>query len=461
MAVSAGELDDDRALVYAVQQGDTEAYSALFRRHYPAVRKACARRLGNVVEADEMAQAAFVRALERISQCQGDRRFGPWVHVIARYLCIDATRARAKVTPEEEPVPEDRSGGGLPEDGILDLERRRAVRLALDQLPERQRDVVIARTFENRRPVEIAASLGLSVAAVDSLLLRARRGLALAYERVAGEGGAAATVTSASAASALGGTLAVGPSRVVEGMASAGQAITNAAGDMASLPPVRGLGATVASAVMAAGLALTGSAPTTPVTPQAVSPVASADPAEGALGLPGLDPSRGGLLVPSTSSGAGSSPAAVGEARDAGSALGSIVGQLSPLVPPAGSSAAPADDGSSSIGTRAPLAVPISVPELDSAVNGLTNTLGLPPVGRSSQGPTDETVTGAVGEVTDSLGNLGGLLPGSGEGDTLEYLTTLVGPPSGSSSRQSAPAGAGLAPLPVPDLTGTVGDLLR
>lgn len=182
MAVPAQEAGDDGALVYAVQAGDADAFAELFRRHYPQVRRACARRLADVGEAEEVAQAAFVRAFERIAQCRGDRHFGPWVHVIARSLCIDAFRAQARVQPVEEPL----SGGrdhrpNDPEESLLRQERADHVHRALDALPERQRRAVIARDWEGLRPGEIADRLGLSVKAVDSLVLRARRRLAVSY----------------------------------------------------------------------------------------------------------------------------------------------------------------------------------------------------------------------------------------------------------------------------------------
>ena len=95
---------DDGVLVLAVQRGDGDAFAELFRRHYSAVRRACSRRLFDAHEADEVTQAAFVRAFERIDQCAGERRFGPWVQVIARSLCMDAFRAQARVEPREEPL---------------------------------------------------------------------------------------------------------------------------------------------------------------------------------------------------------------------------------------------------------------------------------------------------------------------------------------------------------------------
>ena len=189
MAVTAQPHGEDGALVRAVQAGDGDAFAELFRRYYPSVRKACARRLYDPVEADEVAQATFVRAFERIHQCRGDRHFGPWVQVIARSLCMDAFRAQARVEPREQPL----TGRGEqranePEESLLTRERAAQVHEALDALPDRQRRAVIARDWEGLRPGEIADRLGLTVGAVDSLLLRARRRLALSYRQLAGEG---------------------------------------------------------------------------------------------------------------------------------------------------------------------------------------------------------------------------------------------------------------------------------
>ncbi len=182
------QLESDGELVRAVQAGSADAFSELFRRHYPSVRRACARRLGNTVDADEVAQATFVKAFERIEQCEGKRRFGPWVHVIAQRLCVDTMRARARVSPEEAPVAAEQvSGSRDPEESVLEWEEVEQVQRALATLSRRQREAVLARAVEERRPPEIAASFGVSVGAVDSLLMRARRSLASAYHRVAGD----------------------------------------------------------------------------------------------------------------------------------------------------------------------------------------------------------------------------------------------------------------------------------
>jgi RNA polymerase sigma-70 factor (ECF subfamily) len=232
----AASASDDGALVLAVQQGDADAFAELFRRHYPGVRRACARRLSDVDAADEVAQATFVRAFERIDQCAGERRFGPWVHVIARSQCMDAFRAQARVEPREQPLAgEHDHRPNEPEESLLSRERVAQMHEALASLPHRQRLAVIARDWDELRPGEIADRLGLTVGAVDSLLLRARRRLALSYRHLAGEGGGGAgTVPLRPAAAGVGVLLALGSQALIATTAAAAHVVHETAGGVVS-----------------------------------------------------------------------------------------------------------------------------------------------------------------------------------------------------------------------------------
>ena len=263
MAIPAGEMESDSSLVRAVQAGDLEAYSELFRRHYPDVLRACSKRMACPLEAEEIAQGAFVRALERIGQCRGERQFGGWVQIIARHMCVDALRARSRVVPTERPMSEDHADGAEPHDALFDHERTMQVRRALDSLPPRQRQAVTARA-QGTGPSEIADDLGLSVGAVDSLILRGRRKLADTYHRVTGEGGATVTATSARAAAALLAVLSIGYSRLLGGVAAAAEAGRDLVAPVAS---------GVAATVMSLAVGLTGGGPaTTPVRAHAPAP---------------------------------------------------------------------------------------------------------------------------------------------------------------------------------------------
>jgi len=181
---------DDAGLVHAVQAGDHDAYSELYRRHLHEVRRLCVRRLGDTAQAEEAAQAAFVRAFERIEQCAGEAKFGAWVQVIAHRLCIDVRRAEARTEPQSEAVGDERAAARIgPEEALLHQELVDRLNYALAALPARQREVMIARHLDGKGPAEIASSLGLTLRAVDSLLLRARRRLAIVIEELGEEPG--------------------------------------------------------------------------------------------------------------------------------------------------------------------------------------------------------------------------------------------------------------------------------
>ena len=275
MAASPHDVETDAMLVFAAQEGDADAFSELFRRHYQTVRRACARRLRDIREADEVAQAAFVRAYERLDRCTGDRRFGAWVQVIANNLCVDHMRAVARTSPSDEvgndsfePIE------NAPENAVLRAEQAALIQRALNSLPDRQRDVVVARDVDGRRPPEIAAALGLSLGAVDSLLLRARRRLAASVQAMSADSGAASVAsTTAVAATTAGvthfGTLARVAQAVSEAVASASYHIASAAGMVPGMPSLvaQAAPAAAAGAIALAPLAAPSAHVATPAVP--------------------------------------------------------------------------------------------------------------------------------------------------------------------------------------------------
>ena len=104
MAIRVEDIDltRDRELVEAWQAGDASAFDDLYRRHFDRVRAFCQRRVGDRAEAEELAQEAFVKALQALPSFDGERRFYPWMTVIASRLCIDHHRRRSRVEPSAE-----------------------------------------------------------------------------------------------------------------------------------------------------------------------------------------------------------------------------------------------------------------------------------------------------------------------------------------------------------------------
>ena len=105
MALRADDVDlgRDRDLVARFQNGDPEAFDDLYRRYFDRLRRYCHRHTSDRHEAEEVAQEAFVQALRSMHPLEGERRFYPWMTVIARRITIDRHRKLSRVELTDEP----------------------------------------------------------------------------------------------------------------------------------------------------------------------------------------------------------------------------------------------------------------------------------------------------------------------------------------------------------------------
>ncbi len=166
-------------LLAACAAGDPSAARALAQRLGPRLVATATRLLGDGAEAEDVAQEALLR-LWRIAPDwrSGEARPATWAHRVAVNLCLDRLRRRAALPIEAadriaDPAP-------LPLAVLEARDRAQALTAALAALPDRQRVAVALRHFEERSNPEIAAAMGASVEAVESLLARGHRTLAAA-----------------------------------------------------------------------------------------------------------------------------------------------------------------------------------------------------------------------------------------------------------------------------------------
>ena len=176
-------LADDAAVVGAILGGDRDAFRALVDREAPSIIRACHRILGDLGEAEDVAQETFVTAYRSLGSWRGDGPFGAWLARIAVRLAIrQATRRKTVawvspgVAPEgtlEDPIARLRSDGSAdPEGLVLRGERQVAVRNAVASLAEPYREVVALRFFAERSLDEIAALTGRPLGTVKTHLHR-------------------------------------------------------------------------------------------------------------------------------------------------------------------------------------------------------------------------------------------------------------------------------------------------
>jgi RNA polymerase sigma-70 factor (ECF subfamily) len=156
--------------------------TALYRDYHESLVRMVYRRTGDRDRAEDIAQETFARALA--APPDNPR---PWLFAVALNLVREDGRRfvrqgrRLQLLTAESP-----RSAPTPDDELDREERTRSVRAALDELTERDREVLLLKA-EGFNYDEIAATLGLAKGAIGTTLARARRRLVEAYR--AGEKG--------------------------------------------------------------------------------------------------------------------------------------------------------------------------------------------------------------------------------------------------------------------------------
>lgn len=164
----------DGRLVLAVQNGKREDFGVLVRRYLPAVHAIAYARLGNSVDADDVAQESFVRAFQRLDTLRDRGKFGPWLMSIARNASVQVLRSRAReaeIVAELPPPPTSVSPD------VEQRELRESLHRAIMQLDAEQRELLLLRYFSGLSIREVALLLGITPNAAKKRVQRARETL--------------------------------------------------------------------------------------------------------------------------------------------------------------------------------------------------------------------------------------------------------------------------------------------
>ena len=177
--------DNDAELVSAIKSGDRDAFARLVVKYQDRIFNAMFRMTGSREDAADMAQEAFLRALDNLHKFDGRSRFSTWLWSVALNLCTSSLRRR-----KVEKVSSIKIGVGSPDDTRVSYDppdsaagpvRRAhcaemgvAIENAILSLDEQCREVVVLRDVEKMEYGEIASSLGIPEGTVKSRLHRAR-----------------------------------------------------------------------------------------------------------------------------------------------------------------------------------------------------------------------------------------------------------------------------------------------
>jgi RNA polymerase sigma-70 factor, ECF subfamily len=173
-----GAEGNERKLIREAQRGSGEALAALYTRHWQSAQRAAYLVVHDSVAAEDIAQEAFLAAVDSLDRFDRRRPFAPWLHRIVVNRAIDWGRREAL-----------RAGAGDPNEhaapGQADEPAGGELMPALAQLPPEQRAVVVLRYLLEYTPGEIGRMLELPRGTVNS---RLRRGLDRLHDLIEVEG---------------------------------------------------------------------------------------------------------------------------------------------------------------------------------------------------------------------------------------------------------------------------------
>jgi RNA polymerase sigma-70 factor, ECF subfamily len=142
--------------------------------------------VGNVADAQDLTQEAFIKALQRQDQLKDLEKAAHWLSRIARNTAIDFLRRSGRVTfseLDELPEPFVTSSHDGPEELLLRSERTERLEAGLEILTVRERTALLLRDVEDVSAEEVAARLNCSKATVRSHIANARVKLRRHFER--------------------------------------------------------------------------------------------------------------------------------------------------------------------------------------------------------------------------------------------------------------------------------------
>ena len=179
--VSLSELGmtDEADWISRAQRADAEAFESLYRLHVDRVYGLCLRMTGNVAEAEDCTQEAFIQAWSKMDKFRGDSAFGTWIHriavnaVLGRMRKSKRERDRIQLASEEVLSP-----ASISDDGDL-----RDLSDAVNRLPEGARHVFVLYGVYGYSHEEAGNMLGIAAGTSKAQLHRARRLLAQQLEQ--------------------------------------------------------------------------------------------------------------------------------------------------------------------------------------------------------------------------------------------------------------------------------------
>lgn len=175
------QLTPDMDLVQRVQQGDSEAFAALFYAHKPRIYSVCLRMTNNTAEAEDLTQDAFFQVFRKLATFRGDSALSTWLYRVAVNTVLMHFRKKAlRQISLDEPCRQNngravRREYGTRDDRLSGSVDRIALQRAIRDLPAGYRRIFLLHEVQGYEHQEIAQLLNCSIGNSKSQLHKAKQ----------------------------------------------------------------------------------------------------------------------------------------------------------------------------------------------------------------------------------------------------------------------------------------------
>lgn len=185
-----GALSDSE-LINLISNGNEVAYTEIVKRHLHSITSLAYRTLYSHADAEDVAQTVLIKLWQKPSSWDSSKAsLSTWLYRVTLNACYDASRARSRRSQLEQNEDVSLIQSDVSED-FSDLQESRrknnAVQHAIKALPEAQRDALNLAVFVGLPQKQVATILGISLKAVESLLVRGKNNIKKAINDTSGE----------------------------------------------------------------------------------------------------------------------------------------------------------------------------------------------------------------------------------------------------------------------------------
>ncbi len=164
-------VTDEAAWIRQAQRADAPAFEKLYRLHVDKVYGLCLRMTGNVSEAEDCTQDAFIQAWNKLTKFRGDSAFSTWLHRIA----VNSVLGRMRKAKRERDRIDAAAEFAAPALATGDDGELRDLASAIERLPEGARHVFVLHAVYGYSHKEAGDMLGIATGTSKAQLHRARK----------------------------------------------------------------------------------------------------------------------------------------------------------------------------------------------------------------------------------------------------------------------------------------------